>query len=86
MTCERKQARSRSRDEWLELVKAGKANGPGTASLAAEHGLKATACRRGRGNLRVGAVDSSTGRRNLVTIDKRRLLAQAPVDAAFSRL
>ncbi|MEO8184097.1 MAG: hypothetical protein ABI895_35200 [Deltaproteobacteria bacterium] len=43
MANKRKRAPSRSRDEWIELVKGWKASGLSAAQLANEHGLKAKA-------------------------------------------
>jgi hypothetical protein len=52
MANKRKRAPSRSRDEWIELVKAWRASGLSAAQFADEHGLKAKALSTWRWRLR----------------------------------
>jgi len=52
MSRKRKRAPSRSRDEWVEIVKAWKASGLSTAQFADAHGLQAKALSTWRWRLR----------------------------------
>ena len=52
MAKKRKRAPSRSREEWIELVKGWKASGLSAAQFADEHGLKAKALSTWRWRLR----------------------------------
>jgi hypothetical protein len=52
MSRKRKRAPSRSRDEWIELVKAWEASGLSTAQFAEAHGLQAKALSTWRWRLR----------------------------------
>jgi len=55
MSNKRKRAASRSRDEWMELVKAWKASGLSAAQFADQQGLKAKALSTWRWRLRTQA-------------------------------